>query len=61
MSKEKPGEEWVIGKTSNPLPGRKGASWWNDGFQNKCCKECPGDGWKKGRYKKKVVECLEND
>ena len=53
MSKEKPGEEWMIGKTSNPLPGRKGASWWNDGFQNKCCKEYPGDGWKKGRYKKK--------
>lgn len=61
MSKEKPGEEWVIGKTSNPLPGRKGASWWNDGFQNKCCKECPGDGWKKGRYKKKVIECTENN
>jgi group I intron endonuclease len=52
MSKESPGEEWYIGKTSNPLPGRKGSIWWNDGLKNKCCKECPGDNWKKGKCKK---------
>jgi group I intron endonuclease len=52
MSKECPGEEWIIGKTSNPLPGRKGSIWWNNGIQNKCCKECPGDNWKRGKCKK---------
>jgi hypothetical protein len=33
----------------------KGRKWWNDGCGN--CKrmiECPGDGWKPGRKRKKV-------
>jgi hypothetical protein len=26
-----------------------GKKWWNNGMQNKCSKECPGDGWVLGR------------
>jgi group I intron endonuclease len=52
MSKQCPGDGWRIGKTSNPLPGRKGSIWWNNGIQNKCCKECPGEGWVRGKIRK---------
>jgi group I intron endonuclease len=52
MSKNSPGEEWEIGKTSNPLPGRVGSIWWNNGSVNKCCRDCPGQDWIKGRVKK---------
>lgn len=52
MSKESPGKEWKIGKTSNPLPGRKGYTWWNNGIINKCCREYPGEGWVKGKIRK---------
>jgi group I intron endonuclease len=54
MSKQCPGDDWRIGKTSNPLPGRIGAIWWNNGIQNKCCRECPEEGWIKGKIRKKV-------
>jgi hypothetical protein len=26
-----------------------GKKWWNNGIQNKCSKECPGDSWVPGR------------
>lgn len=55
VSKECPGEGWVLGrvqKAGYPLPGRRGAKWWNNGIENKCCKECPGEGWVKGMFKK---------
>ena len=28
----------------------KGTMWWNDGTINKRSKECPGEGWSRGRY-----------
>jgi len=55
MSKKSPGEGWRIGKISNPLPGRKGTTWWNNGIKNKCCKEHPGEGWTKGKIRKQQV------
>ena len=27
---------------------RKGMLWWNNGISNKCCRECPGEGWTRG-------------
>ena len=30
---------------------KKGIHWWNDGLQNKFARECPGEGWKRGRLK----------
>ena len=26
----------------------KGMLWWNNGISNKCCRECPGEGWTRG-------------
>jgi hypothetical protein len=46
---------YVLGKISNPLPGRKGTTWWNNGIKNKCCKEHPGEGWTKGKIRKQQV------
>ena len=28
---------------------RKGKHWWNNGISNKCSRECPGEGWTRGR------------
>ena len=30
---------------------RKGKHWWNDGVSCKLARECPGEGWKRGRLK----------
>ena len=32
--------------------GKKGALWWNNGVKNIRSKECPGDGWVRGRITK---------
>ena len=29
----------------------KGKLWWNNGISNKCCRECPGEGWTRGILK----------
>ena len=29
----------------------KGMLWWNNGISNKCCRECPGEGWTRGILK----------
>jgi len=34
---------------NNPGKETKDTYWWNDGRKNKRSKECPGDGWQKGR------------
>ena len=28
---------------------KKGAHWFNNGIENRFCRECPGDGWQRGR------------
>jgi len=42
-----------IGEASKKLglkpPPSKGKNWWNDGFSQKLCFECPGDEWVRGR------------
>ena len=30
---------------------KKGIHWWNNGISSKCSRECPGEGWKRGRLK----------
>ncbi len=50
--KKCPGDEWIRGRISKPLPSRKGSTWWNNGTQNKCCKECPGPNWVAGIKRK---------
>lgn len=50
--------ERISKKISATLKGRKpknldmfkGSSWWNNGSINKRCKDCPGEGWTKGRF-----------
>ena len=50
------GEGWVLGTLTkmkgkdNPAFGR---CWWNNGVEQKYCKECPGDGYVKGMLKRK--------
>lgn len=34
----------LLGKLS------RGTKWWNNGKENRKCKECPGEGWVRGRY-----------
>lgn len=42
-----------IGQATKKLglkpPSTKGKKWWNNGFVEKLCFECPGDGWVRGR------------
>ena len=33
---------------------RKEMLWWNNGISNKCCRECPGEGWTRGRLSAKI-------
>lgn len=30
-------------------PSAKGKNWWNNGYSQKLCFDCPGDGWVRGR------------
>ena len=30
---------------------KKGIHWWNNGIFSACSRECPGEGWKRGRLK----------
>jgi len=32
-------------------PGATGMKWWNNGVKNIRSKECPGDGWVRGRFR----------
>ena len=49
MSESKRGT-LVSGETKQKLSEmRKGNKWWNNGEEERCCKECPGDGWIRGR------------
>ena len=34
----------------------RGKHWWNDGVSCKHAKECPGEGWKRGRCSKEATE-----
>ena len=34
----------------------RGKHWWNDGVSCKHAKECPGEGWKRGRCSKEAAE-----
>jgi len=43
MSKECPGEGWVLGRGKNTF------LWWNNGQTQKRSKECPGKDWVPGR------------
>lgn len=38
-------KKWHINKKGNYL----GNHWWNDGINQKFCKECPGENWIRGR------------
>ena len=38
--------------SDNQSKARKGCHWWNDGQFEKYDKECPGDGWVRGRIRK---------
>ena len=34
----------------------KGKHWWNNGISNKRSRECPGEGWKRGMFKKEEAK-----
>ena len=34
-----------------------GMLYWNNGISNKRCRECPGEGWKRGRLKASMTSC----
>ena len=36
---------------------KKGIHWWNDGVSCKLARECPGEGWKRGRLKASMASC----
>ena len=36
-------------KSRETIEKKKECIWWNNGEQNRHCKECPGEGWKRGR------------
>jgi hypothetical protein len=36
---------------SVPKPHKQGTKFWNNGVENRMCKECPGEGWVRGRMK----------
>ena len=36
---------------------RKGIHWWNNGIEMKMSRECPGEGWKRGRIKASMTNC----
>ena len=56
--KGKPG--WLKGKHQSEdtcqkiSEAAKGKHWWNDGFSCKLSRECPGEGWTRGRLRFKV-------
>jgi hypothetical protein len=63
MSEERKGERnSFYGKTHNEETKKKqaeakiGTKWWNDGKVNRMSKECPGDGWIRGKLKKPLDE-----
>lgn len=37
-----------------------GTKWWNNGTENKHCRDWPGEGWVPGRFRKRKKEFLEN-
>lgn len=47
-SHERPGPEWNLGYPPNSSYV-KGRIWWNNGLEQKYEKECPSEGWIKGR------------
>ena len=36
---------------------KKGIHWWNNGISSKCSRECPGEGWTRGRLKASMTNC----
>ena len=35
----------------------KDSHWWNNGIEMKMSRECPGEGWKRGRLKASMTSC----
>lgn len=38
-------------RSKEVIDNKKKCIWWNNGKQNRHCKDCPGEGWSRGRGK----------
>lgn len=76
FTKDKPGEEWVIGRgidyakrkwdngrheKRDSLVKSGGYRWWNNGVKNLRSAECPGPEWKQGRLKSSISRSFLKD
>jgi len=53
MFGKKQSEKWREKMRAAVSAAHKGAHWFNNGVECRCCRECPGDGWQRGRLRNK--------